>query len=30
LQTMNPTVLISDLKQSGYDVLWPNLPGVSL
>jgi acetoin utilization protein AcuB len=30
LQTMNPTVLIEDLKQSGYDVLWPNLPGVSL
>jgi acetoin utilization protein AcuB len=30
LQTMNPTVLIQDLKQSGYDVLWPNLPGVSL
>ena len=30
LQTMNPTLLIQDLKQSGYDVLWPNLPGVSL
>lgn len=30
LQTMNPTLLIGDLKQSGYDVLWPNLPGVSL
>jgi acetoin utilization protein AcuB len=30
LQTMNPTALIQDLKQSGHDVLWPNLPGVSL
>ncbi|PAE36387.1 acetoin utilization AcuB family protein [Bacillus sp. 7884-1] len=30
LQTMNPNLLIQDLKQSGYDVLWPNLPGVSL
>lgn len=30
LQTMNPTALIQELKQSGHDVLWPNLPGVSL
>jgi acetoin utilization protein AcuB len=29
LQTMNPIALIQDLKQSGHDVLWPNLPGVS-
>jgi acetoin utilization protein AcuB len=29
LQTMNPTALIEELKQSGHDVLWPNLPGVS-
>jgi acetoin utilization protein AcuB len=29
LQTMNPTVLIQDLKQAGFHVLWPNLPGIS-
>lgn len=30
VQTMNPTGLIQDLKQAGHDVLWPNMPGVSL
>lgn len=30
LQTMNPTVLIQDLKQAGFHVLWPNLPGISI
>lgn len=30
VQTMNPTALIQDLKQAGHDVLWPNMPGVSL
>jgi acetoin utilization protein AcuB len=30
LQTMNPTLLIQDLKQAGFHVLWPNLPGISI
>ncbi|WP_066258187.1 acetoin utilization AcuB family protein [Neobacillus drentensis] len=30
LQTMNPTLLIQDLRQAGFHVLWPNLPGISL
>ncbi|MBM7701188.1 acetoin utilization AcuB family protein [Metabacillus iocasae] len=30
IQTLNPTVIITELKQEGYDVLWPNLPGISL
>jgi acetoin utilization protein AcuB len=30
VQTMNPTVLIQDLKQAGFHVLWPNLPGISI
>ncbi|MBB5355139.1 MULTISPECIES: acetoin utilization AcuB family protein [Anoxybacillus] len=29
IQTMNPMAIIDDLKEQGYDVLWPNLPGVS-
>lgn len=29
VQTMNPISLIDDLKMAGFDVLWPNLPGVS-
>ena len=29
VQTINPTVIINDLKNAGYDVLWPNLPGMS-
>ncbi|MDP4085883.1 MAG: acetoin utilization AcuB family protein [Bacillota bacterium] len=27
VQMMNPLGLIEDLKQAGYDVLWPSLPG---
>lgn len=30
VQLMNPTGLIEDLKNAGHQVLWPNLPGVSL
>jgi acetoin utilization protein AcuB len=30
VQTMNPTALIQELKQAGHQVLWPNLPGMSL
>ncbi|MFZ7944921.1 MULTISPECIES: acetoin utilization AcuB family protein [Bacillaceae] len=30
VQTMNPTALIQDLKDAGHQVLWPNLPGISL
>ena len=30
VQTINPTHLIEDLKQAGYQVLWPNLPGIQL
>jgi acetoin utilization protein AcuB len=29
VQTINPTTLIIDLKQAGYEVLWPNLPGIN-
>ena len=29
VQMMNPIGLIQDLKQAGYQVLWPNLPGIS-
>jgi acetoin utilization protein AcuB len=29
VQTMNPINIIEDLKQSGFHVLWPNMPGVS-
>lgn len=29
VQTMNPTTVIHALKDEGYHVLWPNLPGVS-
>ncbi|MEH7106370.1 MULTISPECIES: acetoin utilization AcuB family protein [Bacillaceae] len=30
VQLMNPTGLIQELRSSGYHVLWPNLPGISL
>ncbi len=30
VQMMNPTGLIQDLKKAGHQVLWPNLPGISL
>ncbi|NSL51318.1 acetoin utilization AcuB family protein [Calidifontibacillus erzurumensis] len=29
IQTMNPTKVIGKLKERGYTVLWPNLPGVT-
>jgi acetoin utilization protein AcuB len=29
VHTMNPTGVIKDLQEEGYDVLWPNLPGVT-
>ncbi|MBM7621343.1 acetoin utilization protein AcuB [Bacillus tianshenii] len=29
VQTMNPTGVIKDLQKEGYEVLWPNLPGVT-
>ncbi|QFT90220.1 Hypoxic response protein 1 [Bacillus sp. THAF10] len=29
VQTMNPTSVIQDLQGNGYEVLWPNLPGVT-
>lgn len=29
VQTINPTRLIIDLKQAGYEVLWPNLPEIN-
>ncbi len=28
VQTMNPNPIIEDLKAEGYEVLWPNLPGI--
>ncbi|HEY2421870.1 MAG TPA: acetoin utilization AcuB family protein [Neobacillus sp.] len=30
VQMMNPTGLIQDLKRAGHNVLWPNLPGITL
>jgi acetoin utilization protein AcuB len=29
VQTMNPINIIEDLKNAGFHVLWPNMPGVS-
>lgn len=29
VQTIDPTSIIVDLKQAGFEVLWPNLPGIS-
>ncbi|MFD2640271.1 acetoin utilization AcuB family protein [Piscibacillus salipiscarius] len=29
IQTMNPMPLIDELKNRGYEVLWPNIPGLS-
>ncbi|WP_188206445.1 acetoin utilization AcuB family protein [Alkalibacillus aidingensis] len=29
VQTMNPMPLIDELKQHGYEVIWPNIPGLS-
>ena len=30
LQVINPLNIIEELRKQGYDVLWPNLPGVTL
>ncbi|KOS67614.1 acetoin utilization protein AcuB [Lysinibacillus contaminans] len=30
VQTLNPLAMIEDLRKAGFDVLWPNLPGVPL
>ncbi|MER2113326.1 acetoin utilization AcuB family protein [Solibacillus isronensis] len=30
LQVINPLHIIEELRKQGYDVLWPNLPGVTL
>lgn len=30
LQVINPLLVIEDLRQRGYNVLWPNVPGVTL
>lgn len=30
IQTMNPLRLIEELEASGYEVLWPNLPGMDV
>ncbi|GAA3345574.1 acetoin utilization AcuB family protein [Lysinibacillus sp. FSL M8-0216] len=30
VKTLNPLAMIKDLRKEGFDVLWPNLPGVSL
>lgn len=30
VQMINPLSIIEDLKKEGFDVLWPNLPGVNL
>lgn len=30
IQTINPMGVITELRNEGYEVLWPNLPGVSL
>lgn len=30
VQMMNPLPLIKDLKKEGFEVLWPNLPGVNV
>ncbi|MFF2458550.1 MULTISPECIES: acetoin utilization AcuB family protein [Peribacillus] len=29
VQTMNPFMVVEDLKKEGYTVLWPSLPGIS-
>jgi acetoin utilization protein AcuB len=29
IQMMNPSGLVADIKQAGYQVLWPNLPEIS-
>jgi len=29
VKTLNPLIMIEDLRKQGFDVLWPNLPGIS-
>lgn len=29
VQILNPLMIIEDLKKAGFDVLWPNLPGIT-
>ncbi|TCT19893.1 acetoin utilization protein AcuB [Melghiribacillus thermohalophilus] len=29
IQTMNPLPVIQELKDEGYEVLWPNMPGIT-
>lgn len=30
IQVINPLAIIGDLRDGGFDVLWPNLPGITL
>ncbi|MER2106160.1 MAG: acetoin utilization AcuB family protein [Solibacillus sp.] len=30
LQVINPLAIIRDLREQGFDVLWPNLPGITV
>lgn len=30
VKTLNPLAIIGDLRKAGFDVLWPNLPGIPL
>ncbi len=30
VQIINPLSIIEDLRKEGFDVLWPNLPGIKL
>lgn len=30
IQVINPLAIIGDLRDEGFDVLWPNLPGITL
>ncbi|MEG0259586.1 MAG: acetoin utilization AcuB family protein [Lysinibacillus sp.] len=30
VQTLNPLAIIEGLRQEGFDVLWPNIPGIPL
>ncbi|MER1986973.1 MAG: acetoin utilization AcuB family protein [Solibacillus sp.] len=30
LQVINPLTIIRDLREQGFDVLWPNLPGITV
>lgn len=30
IRMMNPLSIITDLRNNGFEVLWPNVPGVNL